>query len=79
MVGPFGDQAPFSSITSGAAPRMVQWKLFHNDGHHDDEGGKVLAGRSTWEAIRIIIVADAVMALDNVIALVGAPGVTSFC
>jgi predicted tellurium resistance membrane protein TerC len=32
----------------------------------------VQAGQTAWEAIRIIIVADAVMSLDNVIALVGA-------
>jgi predicted tellurium resistance membrane protein TerC len=32
----------------------------------------VRAGTSAWEAIRIIILADAVMSLDNVIALVGA-------
>ena len=31
-----------------------------------------MAGESAWEAIRIIVVADAVMSLDNVIALVGA-------
>src|ERR687890_587932 len=36
------------------------------------DGYKVQAGTSTWDAIRIIIVADAVMSLDNVIALVGA-------
>ncbi len=34
--------------------------------------GGVKAGESAWEAIRIIVVADAVMSLDNVIALVGA-------
>src|SRR3712207_8234550 len=38
----------------------------------EEEDDKVQAGQTAWEAIRIIIVADAVMSLDNVIALVGA-------
>ena len=46
----------------------IAWKLVHDD--HDEEG-KVQAGTSMWDAIRIIVVADAVMSLDNVIALVG--------
>ncbi len=63
---------PFLQVAGGLLLLWIAWKLFHNDGHHDDEGGKVRAGTSTWEAIRIIVLADAVMALDNVIALVGA-------
>jgi YjbE family integral membrane protein len=37
-----------------------------------DEHGKVRAGTSLWEAIWIIIVADAIMSLDNVLAVAGA-------
>ena len=44
---------------------------------NDDPGevhDEVQAGKSTWEAIRVIILADLVMSLDNVFALVGASG-----
>lgn len=38
----------------------------------DDKEDEVKAGNSTWEAIRTIIVADAAMGLDNVLAVAGA-------
>jgi predicted tellurium resistance membrane protein TerC len=44
---------------------------------HDSPGGEeneVQAGGNLWEAIRIIIIADVVMSLDNVVALVGVSG-----
>jgi YjbE family integral membrane protein len=47
----------------------IAWKLIHDSEPEDD---KIEAGQSAWDAIRIIIVADAVMSLDNVIALVAA-------
>ena len=62
---------PFLQAVGGLLLFWIAWKLVHDD---HDEAGKVQAGTSTWEAIRIIIVADAVMSLDNVIALVGAAG-----
>ena len=63
---------PFLQVVGGLLLLWIAWKLVRDD-HHDEEGGnKVQAGTSTWDAIRIIIVADAVMSLDNVIALVGA-------
>jgi YjbE family integral membrane protein len=60
---------PLLQAVGGLLLFWIAWKLIHDD--HNEEG-KVQAGTSTWDAIKIIIVADAVMSLDNVIALVGA-------
>ncbi|HET7480295.1 MAG TPA: TerC family protein [Rubrobacteraceae bacterium] len=62
-------QIPFLQVVGGLLLIWIAWQLVQDD--HDDEG-KVQAGQSTWEAVRIIIIADAVMSLDNVIALVQA-------
>jgi YjbE family integral membrane protein len=61
---------PFLQLAGGLLLLWIAWKLVHED--PGDEEDKVQAGGSTWEAIRIIILADAVMSLDNVIALVSA-------
>ena len=61
---------PFLQVVGGLLLLWIAWKLVQDD--TGEEEGKVEAGQSAWEAIRIIIVADAVMSLDNVIALVGA-------
>lgn len=51
----------------------IAWKLlFDSPGGEEEEDVK--AGGSIWEAIRIIIIADVVMSLDNVVALVGVSG-----
>ena len=64
---------PFLQVAGGLLLLWIAWKLVHEDtGGDEEEEDKVQAGQSAWEAIRIIIVADAVMSLDNVIALVGA-------
>jgi YjbE family integral membrane protein len=64
-------EIPFLQVAGGILLLWIAWKLVHEE--HDEEGEeKVQAGTSAWEAIRIIILADAVMSLDNVIALVGA-------
>jgi len=62
-------EIPFLQVVGGLLLLWIAWKLVQEVAA---EEGKVAAGGSTWEAIRIIIVADAVMSLDNVIALVGA-------
>lgn len=61
-------EIPFLQVVGGLLLLWIAWKLVH-----EDDGGeeKVAEGRSAWHAIRIIIIADAVMSLDNVIALVG--------
>jgi YjbE family integral membrane protein len=64
-------EIPFLQVVGGLLLLWIAWKLVQDV--HDEEGeDKVRAGTSAWEAIRIIILADAVMSLDNVIALVGA-------
>src|SRR5215216_7941854 len=59
---------PLLQAVGGILLFWIAWKLVHDD--HDEEG-KVQAGTSMWDAIRIIVVADAVMSLDNVVAIVG--------
>ena len=61
---------PFLQVVGGLLLVWISWKLVYDEG--GGEVDKVQAGRSAWDAIRIIIVADAVMSLDNVIALVQA-------
>jgi YjbE family integral membrane protein len=60
---------PFLQAAGGLLLFWIAWKLVHDD--HGEEG-KVRVGTSAWDAIKIIILADAVMSLDNVVALVGA-------
>ena len=64
-------EIPFLQVVGGLLLLWIAWKLVHEEVDDDGEE-KVAAGQSAWEAIRIIILADAVMSLDNVIALVGA-------
>src|SRR5215216_5367691 len=64
-------EVPLLQVAGGLLLVWIAWGLVHEDDGGDDEE-KVKAGSSTWQAVRIIIVADAVMSLDNVIALVQA-------
>jgi YjbE family integral membrane protein len=63
-------EIPFLQVAGGRLLIWIAWKLVHDEAEEGEE--KIEAGQSAWEAIRIIIIADAVMSLDNVIALVGA-------
>jgi YjbE family integral membrane protein len=63
---------PFLQVVGGLLLLWIAWKLVADEQHGEEEDDKVRAGTSAWEAIRIIVLADAVMSLDNVIALVGA-------
>jgi YjbE family integral membrane protein len=66
-------EIPFLQVAGGLLLLWIAWGLVHDEpGGDDEEEDKVQAGQTAWEAIRIIIMADAVMSLDNVIALVGA-------
>ena len=62
---------PFLQVAGGLLLLWIAWKLVNED-HGEEE--EVQAWESQWEAIRIIILADVVMSLDNVIALVGVSG-----
>ena len=62
-------QIPFLQVVGGLLLIWIAWRLIHDS---EPEEGKIVAGQSAWDAIKIIIVADAVMSLDNVIALVQA-------
>jgi YjbE family integral membrane protein len=63
-------EIPLLQVAGGLLLIWIAWKLVHDDVEEGED--KIEAGQSTMQAIRIIIVADAVMSLDNVIALVGA-------
>lgn len=63
-------EIPFLQVAGGLLLIWIAWKLVLDDVEEGED--KIEAGQSAWQAIRIIIVADAVMSLDNVIALVGA-------
>ena len=63
-------EVPLLQVVGGLLLVWIAWGLVHEDDGDDEE--KVKAGSNTWQAVRIIIMADAVMSLDNVIALVQA-------
>jgi YjbE family integral membrane protein len=64
---------PFVQVAGGLLLFWIAWQLVRS-GEDDEDEEKVRAGRSVWDAVKIIIAADAVMSLDNVIALVGVSG-----
>ena len=66
-------QIPLLQAVGGALLLWVAWKLVH-DSPGEDQDDEVQAGGNLWEAVRIIIIADVVMSLDNVVALVGVSG-----
>jgi YjbE family integral membrane protein len=61
---------PFLQAVGGLALIWIAYKLVSQGG--EDAHGSVRHGSSLWEAIWIIIVADAIMSLDNVLAVAGA-------
>jgi YjbE family integral membrane protein len=65
-------EVPLLQVVGGLLLVWIAWGLLHEDDGGEGDEEKVKAGSSTWQAVRIIIVADAVMSLDNVIALVQA-------
>lgn len=62
---------PFLKVVGGALLLWIGVKLLKTDSEAED-GPHVRAGASLPDAIRTIIVADAVMSLDNVVAIAGA-------
>jgi YjbE family integral membrane protein len=59
---------PYLKLIGGLALLVVAAKLLVPE----DEGDDVTAGTSLWHAIRIVVIADIVMSLDNVIAVAAA-------
>jgi YjbE family integral membrane protein len=59
---------PYLKLVGGIALFVIAAKLLVPE----DEGDDVTAGTSLWHAIRIVVIADIVMSLDNVIAVAAA-------
>jgi YjbE family integral membrane protein len=59
---------PYLKLIGGVALLVIAAKLLVPE----DEGEDVTAGTSLWHAIRIVVIADIVMSLDNVIAVAAA-------
>nr|WP_133567342.1 TerC family protein [Paenibacillus massiliensis] len=61
-------QIPWLLLVGGAMLIWIATKLLHDQEEHTD----IQAGTTLWQAVRTIVVADAAMGLDNVIAVAGA-------
>jgi len=59
---------PYLKLAGGLALLAIAAKLLVPD----DEGDDVTAGTTLWHAVRIVVIADIVMSLDNVIAVAAA-------
>ena len=59
---------PYLKLVGGVALIVIATRLLVPD----DEGDDVPAGTSLWQAVRIVVIADIVMSLDNVIAVAAA-------
>src|SRR6202795_2143044 len=59
---------PYLKLVGGLALLVIAAKLLVPE----EEGDGVAAGTSLWHAIRIVVIADIVMSLDNVIAVAAA-------
>jgi YjbE family integral membrane protein len=59
---------PYLKLVGGLALLAIAARLLVPE----DEGDEVTAGTSLWHAIRIVVIADVVMSLDNVIAVAAA-------
>lgn len=64
---------PLLQAAGGLLLFWIAWKLAEGD-HEEEASDRVGAGKDVWQAVRIIIAADVIMSLDNVIALVGVSG-----
>jgi YjbE family integral membrane protein len=59
---------PYLKLVGGLALLLIAAKLLVPD----ENGGDVTAATSLWHAIRIVVIADIIMSLDNVIAVAAA-------
>lgn len=60
---------PGLMLVGGILLLPIAWNLLQ---HHAETGPEVSAAASFWSALRTIIVADALMGMDNVLAIAGA-------
>jgi YjbE family integral membrane protein len=61
---------PFLQLIGGCALLWIATKLLVPEEEHEE--GTVEAVEDLWRAVRIVVVADIVMSLDNVVAVAGA-------
>ena len=59
---------PYLKLVGGIALLIIAAKLLVPE----DEGDEITAGTTLWHAVRIVVIADIVMSLDNVIAVAAA-------
>jgi len=59
---------PGLMLAGGLLLLPIAWKLLK----HEDENPDISPGDTFWSALRTIVVADALMGLDNVLAIAGA-------
>lgn len=59
---------PGLMLAGGLLLLPIAWKLLK----HEDEDPEISPGDTFWSALRTIVVADALMGLDNVLAIAGA-------
>jgi len=59
---------PYLKLVGGLALLVIAAKLLVPE----DEANEVAAGTTLWHAVRIVVIADVVMSLDNVIAVAAA-------
>ena len=59
---------PYLKLVGGIALLVIAAKLLVPE----DEGDEIAAGTTLWHAIRIVVIADIIMSLDNVIAVAAA-------
>ena len=59
---------PGLMLAGGLLLLPIAWKLLQ----HEDEDPDISAADNFWSALRTIVVADALMGLDNVLAIAGA-------
>jgi YjbE family integral membrane protein len=66
-------KVPGLMLAGGALLVWIAYKLLApDDGGHDDQQGPTASAAGFWGAIRTIVIADAVMGLDNVLGVAGA-------
>jgi YjbE family integral membrane protein len=59
---------PYLKLIGGLALIVIAAKLLVPE----DEGDEITAGTTLWHAVRIVVIADIIMSLDNVIAVAAA-------